>query len=140
MNLTVAADFRGTTQSNFSKKLRSLEMWLDNELVDRTSRPIAITPYDESFVTKVKSTLEDLHDFKSNRTPWGSSSGGFKVATSHAATHYALPNLMHIMRGVLTNIFLLKHLQNQAETAAILSRNECKLTIATKHNDPVART
>ncbi|WP_283179933.1 LysR family transcriptional regulator [Gemmobacter sp. 24YEA27] len=133
MNLTVAADLRGTTQSNFSKRLRSLEMWLDHDLIDRTSRPIALTPYGEAFVIKAKSILEDLHDFKSNRTPWDSSSGGVKVATPHAATHYALPNLMHIIRGVLPNIFLLPHLQNQAETAVMLSRTECELAIATKH-------
>ncbi|WP_323019488.1 LysR family transcriptional regulator [Pararhodobacter sp.] len=133
MNLTVAADLRGTTQSNFSKRLRSLEIWLDHELIDRKNRPITLTPYGELFILKAKSILEELHDFKSNKTPWDSSSGGVKIATPHAATHYALPNLMHIIRGILPNAFLLPRLQNQAETAVMLSRNECELAIATQH-------
>ena len=68
MNLTQSAEARRTTQSNLSKRIRQLELWLGRDLIDRRSRPLAL----------------------GGNTIWALASGG--VAALHsgeAARHFA---------------------------------------------------
>lgn len=44
-----SAELRHVTQPAFSRRIQSLEAWLGNELIDRSSYPTRLTPAGEVF-------------------------------------------------------------------------------------------
>jgi len=135
MNLTLAADLRNTTQSNLSKRLRSLEKWIGHDLINRSNRPLSLTAYGEAFVPTAKAILEDLNSFRDDKIPWNQSEGGVLVATPHAATLTVLPELAVKIRAHLPTAFLLPKIHNHFVVARMLGRSECDLAIVTRHDE-----
>jgi len=56
-NFTKAADSRHVTQPAFSRRIRGLEIWLGDDLFDRASKPLTLTPAGERFVEIAKDLL-----------------------------------------------------------------------------------
>jgi len=84
LNLTLAAEQRNTSQSNLSKRLRALEDYLGRILVDRSSRPIRLTPAGEDFVPKARQILSDIDGFKGTSAPWSPTEGGVSIVMPHS--------------------------------------------------------
>ena len=60
LNFTRAAEERNVTQSAFSRRIQSLELWVGAELVDRKSFPAILSDAGKEFLPIAKSTLNDL--------------------------------------------------------------------------------
>ncbi len=60
LNFTRAAEERNVTQSAFSRRIRSLEVWVGAELVDRKSFPATLSKAGQEFLPVAKTTLHDL--------------------------------------------------------------------------------
>ena len=51
-----SAELRHVTQPAFSRRIQSLEAWLGNELIDRSSYPTRLTPAGEVFYEQALAT------------------------------------------------------------------------------------
>lgn len=49
-NFTEAARARNVSQPAFSRRIKSLELWVGTELIDRKAYPIKLTPAGEHFM------------------------------------------------------------------------------------------
>lgn len=61
-NFTRAAAERCTTQSAYSRRVQRLEEWLGAPLFERETRPVALTPAGEAFLSRAKQLREDMID------------------------------------------------------------------------------
>lgn len=68
-NFSRSAEERNVTQSAFSRRIQSLEHWLDTELVDRKTHPVSLTDSGIRFLKPAKNMIrqaermqDDFHD------------------------------------------------------------------------------
>jgi DNA-binding transcriptional LysR family regulator len=61
-NFTRAAEMRCTTQSAYSRRVQRLEEWLGASLLDRDTRPVALTPAGEEFLKRAQRLREEIFD------------------------------------------------------------------------------
>ena len=63
-NFTVAAQRRHTTQSAFSRRIKTMEEWIGSDLFDRNTRPITLTNAGKSCEKRIYRLKEDIFDMK----------------------------------------------------------------------------
>ena len=57
-----SAELRHVTQPAFSRRIQSLEAWLGNELIDRSSYPTRLTPAGEVFYEQALAMLAQVSE------------------------------------------------------------------------------
>lgn len=60
-NFSRAAEARNVTQPAFSRRLKALELWVGQPLLDRSSYPITLTSAGERFLPVAERVVRDLH-------------------------------------------------------------------------------
>jgi DNA-binding transcriptional LysR family regulator len=63
-NFTTAADQRCTTQSAFSRRIKTMEEWIGVKLFDRDDRPVTLTKAGEACKKRIYRLREDIIDMK----------------------------------------------------------------------------
>ncbi|SFW99753.1 DNA-binding transcriptional regulator, LysR family [Paracoccus pantotrophus] len=133
LNLTLAAERRNTTQSNLSKRLRSLEDYLGRPLIDRRIRPVSLTIAGEEFIPKARQILSDIDMFRGASAPWSRSEGGISVVMPHSATVSVFPQFRSLLHRRLPGIHFDPRIANHDMAARLLARSEVDLALATRH-------
>ena len=133
MSLTQSADARRTTQSNLSKRIRQLELWLGRDLIDRRSRPLALTQAGKDFISTARGILSELDVFRGNHAPWSVAEGAASIAMPHSATISIFPSLKQTLIKHIPNANFAPRLANHDMVATMLARSECDLALATFH-------
>ncbi|AMY68326.1 LysR family transcriptional regulator [Frigidibacter mobilis] len=133
LNLTLAAEQRNTSQSNLSKRLRALEDYLGRILVDRSSRPICLTPAGEDFVPKARQILSDIDGFKGTSAPWSPTEGGVSIVMLHSATVTVFPQFKEWLSRKLPGLHFSPRIANHDLAARMLARSEIDLAVVTRH-------
>jgi DNA-binding transcriptional LysR family regulator len=133
MSLTRAAELRNTTQSNLSKRLRALEMWLGRDLIDRRGRPLALTQAGEDFVPKARGILAELDGFRGAAISWNVADGAVSIAMPHSATVSLFPAFKKRLLPRLPKASFAPRIANHDMVARMLSRSECDLALVTRH-------
>jgi DNA-binding transcriptional LysR family regulator len=67
-NFTRAAQLRNVSQAAFSRRIKSLELWLGAALIDRTSFPTRLTPDGELFRERAAEIVAQVAETKSSLT------------------------------------------------------------------------
>lgn len=62
LNFTRAAEERNITQSAFSRRIKSLEIWVGVGLIDRATYPVQLSPAGKQFLPVAAATIADLID------------------------------------------------------------------------------
>lgn len=133
LNLTLAAEQRNTTQSNLSKRLRSLEEYLGRILINRRVRPVSLTAAGEEFIPKARQILSDIDHFKGASAPWSPSEGGITIVMPHSATVGVFPMFKRWLSARLPDIHFAARIANHDMAARMLARAEVDLAIVTRH-------
>jgi DNA-binding transcriptional LysR family regulator len=138
LNLTSAAERRNTTQSNLSKRLRALEEYLGRVLINRTNRPVSLTPEGEEFVPVAEKILAEIQRFRGQSAPWSPSEGGVSIVMPHSTTVAVFPLFKEWLSHKLPGVFFAPRIANHDMAARMLSRSEMDLAIVTRHpNVPI---
>lgn len=132
-NMTLAADRRNTTQSNLSKRLRTLEGYLGRILIDRSRRPVSLTQAGEDFVPRARQILSELDIFRGGSAPWSPSEGGVSVVMPHSATVSVFPRFKASLTRELPGTHFAPRIANHDMAARLLARSETDLAIVTRH-------
>ncbi|MGB7287884.1 MAG: LysR family transcriptional regulator [Salaquimonas sp.] len=102
MNFTKAAAERNITQSAFSRRIQSLEIWLGAELIDRKTFPATLSAAGEDFLPTAKRLLQTLHRTRDDiRARAGMSADTLRFAAPHSIS---IHNLMPILSKLETII------------------------------------
>lgn len=133
MSLTQSAEARRTTQSNLSKRIRQLELWLGRDLIDRRSRPLALTQAGKDFISTARGILSELDVFRGNHAPWSVAEGAASIAMPHSATISIFPSLKQALIKHIPSANFAPRLANHDMVATMLARSECDLALATFH-------
>lgn len=133
LNLTLAADRRNTTQSNLSKRLRGLEEYLGRTLINRRSRPLALTEAGGDFMPRARQILSEIDIFRGQSAPWSPSEGGVTIVMPHSATVAVFPRFKEWLSHRLPNIYFAPRIANHDTAAQMLVRSEIDLAIVTRH-------
>jgi len=133
LNLTLAAEQRNTTQSNLSKRLRSLEEYLGRILINRRVRPVSLTAAGEEFIPKARQILSEIDHFKGASAPWSPSEGGITIVMPHSATVAIFPQFKAWLSRRLSGMHFAPRIANHDMAARMLARSEIDLAIVTRH-------
>ncbi|AKH89443.1 LysR family transcriptional regulator [Edwardsiella tarda] len=104
-NFSAAAKARNVTQPAFSRRIRALEIWLGVPLFDRSSNPIALTPYGEKFLPSAEDILARIHDVKFDFAQLAvQSDETVRIVSLHTFAVNVLPALLDALGEALAGI------------------------------------
>lgn len=95
MNFTKAASERHITQSAFSRRIQSLEIWVGAELIDRKTFPATLTPAGEEFLPIAKNMIGAL--YRSRDDIRARTSDGLDTVRFAAPHSISIHNLMPLL-------------------------------------------
>lgn len=105
LNFTKAASERNVTQSAYSRRVKSLEMWMGAELIDRKTFPATLTQAGEEFLPRAKSMVKSLHRSRDEiRTKMGVSRDTLRFAAPHSISIHNLMPLLFNLETVVPNL------------------------------------
>ena len=90
-SFTKAAEQRHITQPQFSRRIRSLEMWAGNDLVNRASVPLSLTPAGEELLAISRQTVSSLTDLRARLRSGKDNAGWVTLATGRTLARTAVP-------------------------------------------------
>ena len=96
-----AAEMRSVTQPAFSRRIRSLEIWLGAELFNRTSYPVSLTQEGLAFRETAEETVRLLYQSKASLQGLGSDQlpqASFALTALHTLTTTFLPRWLTALR------------------------------------------
>ncbi|NPD16724.1 LysR family transcriptional regulator [Xinfangfangia sp. D13-10-4-6] len=96
-----AAEMRNVTQPAFSRRIRSLEIWLGCELFNRTSYPVSLTQEGRAFLETAEETVRQLYQSKANLQGRGFGQlpqASFALTALHTLTTTFLPRWLTVLR------------------------------------------
>lgn len=96
-----AAELRNITQPAFSRRIRSLEIWLGCELFDRTRYPVTLTTEGRAFLETAEGMVHQLYQAKAalqGRNSGQLPQASFAVTALHTLTTTLLPGWLSALR------------------------------------------
>ena len=86
-----AAELRHITQPQFSRRIRALEMWAGNDLVNRASVPLSLTPAGEELLAISRQTVSRFSDLRARLRGGADNAGWVTLATGRTLARTAVP-------------------------------------------------
>lgn len=98
LSFSRASEIRNITQSALSRRIQSLEEWLEASLVDRSTHPFSLTRAGQLFYEKSPEILQSLQQLKNMLHEENPSTERFlKITSSHSLASSFLPVWLHNM-------------------------------------------
>lgn len=90
-----AASQRYVTQPAFSRRIRSLELWLGTVLVDRTTNPVELTPAGKELLPHALSIIAEAESVRQDfRLLYGADNSSIRIITSHRLSVTLVPPIV----------------------------------------------
>jgi LysR family transcriptional regulator, hypochlorite-specific transcription factor HypT len=86
-----AAELRHITQPQFSRRIRSLEMWAGSDLINRASVPLSLTPAGEELLAISRQAVSSLSDLRARLRSGQNNAGWVTLATGRTLARTAVP-------------------------------------------------
>ena len=87
-----AAQLRHVTQPQFSRRIRSLELWAGTSLVDRSSVPISLTPAGDTLLSAAQRALDGLNETRARIGQARHGQGWVTIASGRTLSRTAIPD------------------------------------------------
>ena len=106
--LTSAAARRNVTQPAFTRRIQQIEAWLGTAVLDRSRRPMRVTPAVAQKIDDVRSLVHELRRIRSDIQGWDESQRTLGIASQHSISVSVLPAFIAWLqaRAPLTSIIL----------------------------------
>ena len=134
LNFTRAAEERNVTQSAFSRRIKSLEIWLGIALLDRSSYPVRLSPAGEDFLPVAKSVVLQLLQARDDLR--ASDRGGMKFfgfAAPHSISINHLAPYLRQLEETLPAIRTRVMSDNLHSCCQLLSEGACDFLLCYRH-------
>jgi LysR family transcriptional regulator, hypochlorite-specific transcription factor HypT len=86
-----AAELRHITQPQFSRRIRSLEMWAGSDLINRACVPLSLTPAGEELLGTAMRAVSSLADMRARLRQTQVTAGWLRLATGRTLSRTAVP-------------------------------------------------
>ncbi len=134
LSFTRAAEERHITQSAFSRRIKSLEIWTGTALFDRSSYPVRLSSAGEEFLPVAKTMLIQMlktRDDLRNLDRGGLQFHGFAAPHSISVTHLAsyLGQLKEVCPGARTTVIS----NDLHDCCQILTEGACDFLLCYRH-------
>lgn len=94
-----AAEDRNITQSALSRRIKSLELWVGSELLDRTHHPIKLTATGEEFIQFARDIIHQSYKGRSEASEYARiADTGVTITSLHTLAMFFVPNLVGDLR------------------------------------------
>lgn len=94
-----AAEARNITQSAFSRRIKSLELWLGTELLDRSQHPVSLTPAGEDFYSFAQNVARMAYQARAEATKYERiANSGVTISCLHTLALFHVPSLVAKLR------------------------------------------
>ncbi len=105
MNFTKAAQERNITQSAFSRRIRSLELWVGTDLIDRRTFPASLTRAGQDFLPVARQVLSELVRSRDElRSSASGIAGTVRFTAPHSVSIHNLTPLLIKLEGKVPNL------------------------------------
>ena len=94
-----AAESRNITQSAFSRRIKSLEIWAGTELLDRSQHPVSLTPAGRDFLPHAREMIRISYRARGEASEYARiAKSGVTIACLHTLALFQIPSLVAQLR------------------------------------------
>lgn len=94
-----AAEERNITQSAFSRRIKSLELWVGTELLDRSHHPVTLTPAGEEFISIAQQIVREAYHARADASEYARiAQSGVTIACLHTLALFQVPSFVAQLR------------------------------------------
>jgi DNA-binding transcriptional LysR family regulator len=134
LNFTRAAEERNITQSAFSRRIKSLEIWAGTPLIDRTSYPAKLSTAGELFLPVAKQILLQLLQTRDDLRSYDSGGRRFYgFAATHSISINHLASYVRILEQADPPIRTRVMSDNLHACCQLLSEGACEFLLCYRH-------
>jgi DNA-binding transcriptional LysR family regulator len=105
-SVSLAARDLNITQSAVTRRLQRLETSLGTALLDRRTRPVALTGAGQAAIERCRRLLNDVREVRAAALHGGPLSGEFRVGVAHALTEFTLTEPAAELRRTFPHLVL----------------------------------
>lgn len=99
-----AADARNITQSAFSRRIKSLELWAGTELLDRSQHPVSLTAAGRDFLPHAQDIVRRSYEARSGAVEYSRiAETGVNIACLHTLALFRIPTMIADLRATVGN-------------------------------------
>lgn len=128
-----AAQLRHVTQPQFSRRIRSLELWAGAALVDRSGVPVSLTPAGESLLAAAQRAVEGLSDARARIGQARHGQDWITVASGRTLSRTAIPGWLVRMRQSVGDFQLRLQTGSIAEGVTALEQGGVDFLLSYSH-------
>lgn len=97
-----AADSRNITQSAFSRRIKSLELWAGTELLDRSQHPVSLTAAGRDFLPHAQDIVRQSYEARAGAVEYSRiAETGVNIACLHTLALFQVPTLIANLRDTI---------------------------------------
>lgn len=128
-SFSAAAARRHVSQPAFSRRIQMLEDWLGVTLIDRTRKPLQLTPVARDNQLEFRQLVARIYEFRAILKSESLDSAGITIAAQHTLAASYVPSFLARLRhlGVDQNFRIRS--ENRSDSVAMLMRGEAEILI-----------
>ncbi len=136
LNFTRAAEERNITQSAFSRRIKSLEIWLGVPLIKRTSYPVQLSDAGVQFLPIARETIANLSDIRQSIRADERGSAAFqRFAVLHTISVNYLSGRIATLEKELPDLRVRVYSDNLNTCCQFLSEGTCDFLLYYSYKD-----
>ena len=128
-----AAQLRHVTQPQFSRRIRSLELWAGTSLVDRSSVPISLTPAGDTLLSAAQRALDGLNETRARIGQARHGRGWVTIASGRTLSRTAIPDWLARTKAATGEFKLRIQTGSIAEGVAALEQGGVDFLLSYSH-------
>lgn len=136
LNFTRAAEERNITQPAFSRRIKSLEIWLGVPLIKRSSYPVQLSEAGAQFLPVARETIANLTDVRQSIRAEDRGSDAFqRFAVLHTISVNYLSGRIAEFEAQLPNLRVRVYSDNLRTCCQFLSEGTCDFLLYYRHKE-----
>jgi DNA-binding transcriptional LysR family regulator len=136
LNFTRAAEEQNITQSAFSRRIKSLEIWLGVPLIKRSTYPVQLSEAGQLFLPVARETITNLTDIRQNIRAEDRGSAAFqRFAVLHAISVNYLSQRIAELERQLPNLRVRVYSDNLRTCCQFLAEGTCDFLLYYRHKE-----
>jgi LysR family transcriptional regulator, hypochlorite-specific transcription factor HypT len=128
-SFSTAASRRHVSQPAFSRRIQMLEDWLGVTLIDRTRKPLQLTPVARDNQLAFRSLVARIYEFRAVLKSESLDSAGITIAAQHTLAASYVPAFLGRLRHLDPDQSFRIRSENRADSVAMLMRGEAEILI-----------
>ena len=128
-SFSAAARRRNVSQPAFSRRIQQLEEWLGVVLIDRSRKPLCLTPLAEQHDVNFRRLMTQIYEFRANLRADSAQKPDLVLAAQHSLAASRLPSFIEELKSTLPDRRFRIRSENRDSGVALLMRGEADILL-----------